>query len=207
MFCRWTRGPQDDDSTTAARDRHLCNLRWPHRSGCITAHPRWLGNRVRQRVKHLHLLFQSYGGVVGDGVCLYSVFRELPFDLTVYNSGAVQSIGTVAYLGAKKRKVSTHATLVIHRSTGASQPATAARLKAATESLVLDDERTEAILRQHTNLSPDQWKQVGHDLWLSASQAVAVGLAHEIGEFAPPFWDTSLQPLKGLTVIRRGLRH
>src|SRR5213080_2998307 len=72
-------------------------------------------------VKHVHLLFQSLGGTVGDGVCLYNVFRALPFDLTLYNAGSVQSIAVISYLGAKRRKASTHATFAIHRTVGTTQ--------------------------------------------------------------------------------------
>src|ERR1035438_7167886 len=63
----------------------------------------------RNSVKSIHILFQSSGGCVGDGVCLYNFFRVLPFDLTLYNVGSVQSIAAIAYLGAKHRKTSAHA--------------------------------------------------------------------------------------------------
>ena len=140
------------------------------------------------KVTHLHFLFQSFGGVVGDGICLHNVFHALPFDLTLYNAGSVQSIAVIAYLGAKKRKVSTHATFGIHRSTGGNQPATAAQLKAVAETLRLDDGRTEAILRRHLTLSDTEWQDLDHvDVHFSAPRAVEIGLADEIAEFAPPF--------------------
>jgi ATP-dependent Clp protease, protease subunit len=134
----------------------------------------------------LHLLFQSWGGNVSDGVCLYNFFRTLPADLTLYNVGNVSSIATIAYLGAKRRKVSTYATFMVHRTQSPGQPATAERLNAIAHSVVADDERTEAILRSHLTLSEEQW--AAHrvaDLWLTAPEAVACGLA-ELGEFAPP---------------------
>ena len=65
---------------------------------------------------HLHLLFQSFGGVVGDGVCLYNFFRALPSDLTIYNSGKVESIATIAFLGAGRRVASNRATFMVHRN-------------------------------------------------------------------------------------------
>ena len=143
------------------------------------------------KVTHLHVLFQSTGGTVADGVCLYNFFSTLPIDLTLYNGGSIASAAAIAYLGAKKRKASTHATFMLHRASSIiNQPATAGRLKATTQSLVLDDQRTEAILRQHLNLSADQWKEIDQELWLSAAQAVQVGLAHEVAEFAPPLGTT-----------------
>jgi ATP-dependent Clp protease protease subunit len=140
---------------------------------------------INTGVTHLHLLFQSTGGFVGDGVCLYNFFRSLPLSLTLYNAGAVQSIAAIAYLGAKKRQTSAHASFMIHR-TYTQQLATASRLQAAAKSLILDDQRTEAILREHLRLPDDRWKEFDyHDLVFSGREAVTIGLADEIGEFSP----------------------
>src|SRR5690348_14907235 len=67
-------------------------------------------------VTEVHLLFQSTGGVIGDGICLHNLFQTLPFDLTLYNTGCVASIAVIAYLGAKSRKSSAYATFMIHRT-------------------------------------------------------------------------------------------
>ncbi len=137
-------------------------------------------------VKTVHLLFHSSGGFVGDGVALYNYFCSLPIDLTLYNAGNVASIATVAFLGAKKRKVSAHATFMIHR-TMRQELTTAARLKVAAEALLIDDTRTEAILRAHITLSDERWKELDyHDVVFSADEAVDVGLADDIAEFSPP---------------------
>ena len=63
----------------------------------------------QNHVVHVHLLFQSTGGFVGDGFCLYNFFKSLTVDLTIYNVGSVQSAATIAFLGAKKRKTSARA--------------------------------------------------------------------------------------------------
>ncbi len=138
-------------------------------------------------VNHIHLLFQSYGGGVSDGVCLYNFFKTLPIDLTLYNVGGVSSAATIAFMGAKARKTSTYATFMLHRTVSPALPTSADRLHAVTHSVTSDDERTEAIIRDNLTLSDEQWAMHRHsDLFLTASQAVACGLA-EIGEFAPPF--------------------
>jgi ATP-dependent Clp protease, protease subunit len=138
------------------------------------------------KLESIHLLFQSYGGAVSDGVCLYNFFRSLPLDLTLYNVGNVSSAATIAFLGAKKRKTSAYATFMIHRAQSPAQAATAERLHAIAHSVIADDERIEAILRSGLTLSEDQWTvQKSADLWLTAKEAVTCGLA-EIGEFAPP---------------------
>jgi ATP-dependent Clp protease protease subunit len=145
-----------------------------------------LAGAMTTGVTHVHLLFQSLGGAVSDGICLYNYFRAVPIDLTLYNVGGVSSIATIAFLGAKKRKTSAYATFMIHRTQSPAQSATSERLNAIAHSVVADDERTEAILRQHLKLSKDQWAvHKNADLWLTAKEAINCGLA-EGGEFAPP---------------------
>jgi ATP-dependent Clp protease, protease subunit len=140
----------------------------------------------QNKIENIHLLFQSYGGAVSDGVCLYNFFRSLPTNLTLYNVGNVSSAATIAFLGAKKRKTSAYATFMVHRTQSPAQSASAERLHAITHGVIADDERTEAILRQALTLSEDQWAvHRSADLWLTAKEAEACGLT-EIGEFAPP---------------------
>jgi ATP-dependent Clp protease protease subunit len=67
-----------------------------------------------QGFSQVHLLFQSYGGFVGDGISLYNFFKTLPLELTIYNTGAIHSIAAIAYLGARKGKASARAAFMIH---------------------------------------------------------------------------------------------
>lgn len=141
---------------------------------------------IANSVGHIHLLFQSGGGNVGDGVCLYNYLRTLRTPFTIYNVGSVCSIATLAYLGAEERKASASATFMLHRTRVSPQATTANRLRAVTNALVLDDERTEAIWRERLTLTPEQWDIHEHDdLWLSADQALTAGLVTSIGDFAP----------------------
>lgn len=140
-----------------------------------------------QKIKHLHLLFQSTGGFIGEGICLYNFFRAMPIELTLYNVGTVSSIAAVAFLGARNRKASRYATFMLHRSHVSPQAATAEGLEASARSLRTDDERTDAILREHLKVPPDKWPNPAKpELWLTAKEAVECGLATGIGEFGPP---------------------
>lgn len=76
-----------------------------------------LTNAMGAKSKHVHLLFQTAGGYVGDGVFLYNFFRAVPIELTLYNVGQISSAGIIAYLGAKHRKTTRNATFMLHRST------------------------------------------------------------------------------------------
>jgi ATP-dependent Clp protease protease subunit len=139
------------------------------------------------KVKHVHLLFQTAGGYVGDGVFLYNLFRTVPVELTLYNAGQISSAGVIAYLGAKHRKTSRNATFMLHRSASSPQFATSTKLQHTANSLVLDDQRTEAIVRDHVHFPPKLWEQIEyHDIYVSGEEALEFGIADEIAEFAPP---------------------
>ena len=97
------------------------------------------------KMQNIHLLFQSSGGSVGDGVFLYNLFKSLPIRLTIYNVGSVCSIAVVAYMGAARRLVSPRATFMIHRTTTKLAGAPAMIMKGVTKSLIIDDERAESI--------------------------------------------------------------
>jgi ATP-dependent Clp protease, protease subunit len=142
---------------------------------------------MANKVTHVHLLFQSAGGYIADGVFLYNLFRGVPIELTLYNAGQISSAGVTAYLGSKHRKTTANATFMLHRSTNSPQFATAAKLSHAAKSLVLDDERTEAIVRGHVKFPPELWDALAHhDVYVSGKEAVEYELADAIGEFSPP---------------------
>lgn len=139
------------------------------------------------KVEHIHLLFQSAGGYVGDGVFLYNLLRSIPIEITLYNAGQISSAGVIAYLGSKHRKTTTNASFMVHRSTNSPQFATATKLNHVAKSLILDDQRTEAIAREHIKFPSELWTALDHhDVYVSGEEAVKFGIAHEIGEFSPP---------------------
>ena len=54
-------------------------------------------------------------------------------------------------------------------------------------SLKIDDTRLNEILRSHLQLSKSQWAHLrNNEFWFSAADAVASGIATEIGDFTPP---------------------
>ena len=146
-----------------------------------------LANVMGAKSKHVHLLFQTAGGFVGDGVFLHNLFKSVPIELTLYNCGQVSSAGVIAHLGAKHRKTTKTATFMLHHCGHTSQFATATKLKHTVKSLILDDQRTEDIIRSHVNFPPEYWTNLEHhDIYVSGEEAVQFGIADEIAEFAPP---------------------
>jgi ATP-dependent Clp protease, protease subunit len=138
------------------------------------------------QIRGIHLLFQSSGGTVGDCVCLYNLFRSFPLELTLYNAGSIQSGAVTAYLGARRRIASPHAQFMIHRSHCTAEFVNLQHLESTGASMKLDDDRTEAILRAHTRLPDSVWRKMNEtNVFISGAEAVAYGLADEIGDFAP----------------------
>jgi ATP-dependent Clp protease protease subunit len=143
---------------------------------------------INAGVQDLHLLFQSPGGMIADGIALYNFFGALPFNLHIYNSGSVQSVAVISYLGATTQFVSKHANFMIHKSHFPSPDrGNAAKLGALAESLMAEDARIEAILKTHTNIPAETWAlHALQDVYLTAQQSVDYGIADEIREFDIP---------------------
>jgi ATP-dependent protease ClpP protease subunit len=133
----------------------------------------------------MHLLFQSTGGTVGDGISLYNFFLEVPIELHIYNTGSVNSVAVLAYLAGKRRYVSRYGSFMVHKTYYPAHPtANAARFQAVAETLAQEDARIEAILRAHTSIPREKWDRYGAvDVLFDSQEAVKCGLAHEIREF------------------------
>ncbi|HEY0307081.1 MAG TPA: ATP-dependent Clp protease proteolytic subunit [Acidobacteriaceae bacterium] len=139
-------------------------------------------------IQTIHILFQSWGGFVGDGVFMYNLLRNFPLEIIFYNAGHIASAGVTAFLGARSRKATRNSLFMIHKSSNASASgASADKLKAISDSLILEDARTEGILRTHLQLPEELWNQHAyHEVYLSGEDALKYGLVDEIAEFSPP---------------------
>ena len=149
----------------------------------------WLSQLTQGGVQHLHLLFQSSGGLIGDGVFLHRLFCELPIGLSVYNAGQVISASVTSYLGAERRVTSPHATFMIHRTKSGPQLFTSSQLASASQNLDWDDERTKKLIKERATKIPDElWDRFDRadDVFMSGRDALDYGIATELGEFTPP---------------------
>jgi len=71
---------------------------------------------VNNQVGKVHLLIQSTGGQVDDGISLYNYLRNLPFELITYNCGSVASVAVVVFLAGYVRRASATAQFAIHKT-------------------------------------------------------------------------------------------
>jgi ATP-dependent Clp protease protease subunit len=113
-----------------------------------------------------HVLLQSHGGFISDGICLYNLLKNLPQRFVMYNAGAVASIAVIVFLAGQQRHASHTARFMVHKSHAS--PASGSgpeALKIIAEGLMAD---------------------AGADLHLTASAALKAGLIESIKDFAPP---------------------
>ena len=136
---------------------------------------------------HLHLLIQSGGGAVGEGVFLFNFFRARADNVTLYNGGSISASAALAFLGAKERVASAHASFMIQRCRASLQGADVVPSESAADSLAIDDERVDGILKEYLTFPAEKWSRYdANSLWINARDAVTCGLATSIGEFSPP---------------------
>ena len=135
-----------------------------------------------------HVLLQSNGGYVSDGLCLYNFLANSPVKFVMYNGGAVASIAVILYLAGTRRYASETARFMVHKSHATASPgARPDALNIIVEGLRADDARTESILRKHIELTPEQWAIHQYsDLHLTSRDAKTAGMINEVADFAPP---------------------
>ena len=135
-----------------------------------------------------HILVQSNGGYVSDGLCLYNYLANSPVEFVMYNGGAVASIAVIVFLAGTRRYASDTARFMVHKSHATASPgARPDALNIIVEGLRADDARTESILRRHIELTPEQWAIHQYsDLHLTARDARTARMVNAVSDFAPP---------------------
>lgn len=139
-------------------------------------------------IETAHVMVQSNGGYVSDGLCLYNFIANSPVEFVMYNGGAVASIAVIMYLSGSRRYASETARFMVHKSHATASPGSRPdALNIIVEGLRADDARTESILRKHIELTPEQWAIHQYsDLHLNSRDAKIAGLIDDIRDFAPP---------------------
>jgi ATP-dependent Clp protease protease subunit len=139
-------------------------------------------------IETAHVLLQSNGGYVSDGLCMYNFLSRAPVNFVMYNAGAVASIAVILFLAGTRRYASETARFMVHKSHATASPgARPDALNIIVEGLRADDARTESILRKHIELTPDQWAIHQYsDLHLTSRDAKTAHMITDVADFAPP---------------------
>jgi hypothetical protein len=91
-----------------------------------------VADMTEDRITTAHILIQSNGGYVSDGICLYNYLSKLPIKIVTYNAGAVASIAVILYLAGPSAMPATPR-FMVHKS-HASAPHGAGRTRCASSS-------------------------------------------------------------------------
>jgi ATP-dependent Clp protease, protease subunit len=143
---------------------------------------------INNHFGRVHLLVQSGGGGIEDGIAIYNYLRNLPLEIITYNCGGVSSIAVLIYLAGKPRRATADATFMLHRTTTNCANATVDELESFVASGKLHNANTEAILRRHLKVPEGLWAHVdrGASVTISGQEALDYGFCHEFAPFAPP---------------------
>ncbi|RON43351.1 Clp protease ClpP [Pseudomonas frederiksbergensis] len=127
--------------------------------------------------------FNSIGGELFDGLAIHNALRRLGARCTGRIDALAASAASVAVCGAHKVVIAANAMLMIHN------PYTYAGGDAEDFRRVADvlDQTLEAIIAAYKAKAPDiddaeLRRMVGAETWLTANEAVALGLADEVGD-------------------------
>ncbi|WP_369781820.1 head maturation protease, ClpP-related [Pseudomonas sp. WC2401] len=134
-------------------------------------------------VSPIVVAFNSIGGDLFDGLAIHNALSRLGERCTGRVDALAASAASVAVCGAHKVVIARNAILMIHNPyTYASGDAEDLRKVAAAL-----DQATEVIIAAYKSKAPnidevELRRQVNAETWLTASEAVALGLADEVGE-------------------------
>ncbi len=147
-----------------------------------------VSDMTEEGITTAHVLIQSNGGYVSDGICLYNYLSKLPIEFVTYNAGAVASIAVIVFLAGTRRYACETARFMVHKSHAtASAGARPDALSIIVDGLRADDLRTEHILKKHVTLLKENWEvHANSDLHLTSHEALGVGMIDAIADFAPP---------------------
>ena len=149
-----------------------------------------LAEQANRKVDEVYLMLSTPGGSVMHGLNLYNVLRGFPFKLITHNVGNVDSIGNAIFLAGVERYACPQSTFMFHGV--GFDIKTASRLeekflRERLDSLLQDQLRIGAIIRQHTNLDDGNISDLFREARTKdANYALSVGIINEIRDVKIP---------------------
>lgn len=136
--------------------------------------------------EELHLLLNSPGGSVGDGVHCYNLLRSLPVKLSTYNVGNVDSIANVIFLAGDRRFAADSAVFLFH-GVAVELPGPARLdepfLRERLQSIQADHDRIAGIMADRTKLTVETATELFREQRVhGADWALEHGIIHRVGQ-------------------------
>lgn len=139
---------------------------------------------AQEKPNELYFLFSSPGGDVNSGIVLYNYLCALPVEITMHNTGAVDSIGNVIFSAGNKRLAAPHSSFLFHGVSLQLQQNMALSLNQLNEyrsSLEADQKKIAGILQANSNLTEAEiLRFFSEGESKDADFAKAKGIVHDI---------------------------
>lgn len=138
--------------------------------------------QVAGRYNHINVRINSRGGDVFAGMAIYNALRQAEGDITIYVDGMAASIAAVVALCGKPLMMSPYARLMIHQVSGGGYGG-ADWLRAVADQIDLIENDLASMLARRLGITAEEVKARyfdGKDHWLTATEAVNMGMADGI---------------------------
>lgn len=149
-----------------------------------------MANLANQGAQEVHLLLSTPGGTVMNGFNVYNVLRSLPFHLTTYNVGNVDSIGNVIFLAGEHRVACPQSTFMFHgvaTTAGPNGVLGEKDLRERLENVLSDQARMGQVIGERTKIDPETVAELFREAQTKdAAYAVGCGIVHEIKDVEIP---------------------
>lgn len=132
----------------------------------------------------IHIIINSPGGSVNDGLMIYDVIQSMDIEVYMYCTGMAASMAAVLLAGGQKgrRYILPHSKVMIHEPLirdGVGGSATS--IKNIAESILQTKEVTNTILAKHTGKTIEEIdKATAYDHYMSAKESVEFGICDKI---------------------------
>ncbi len=149
-----------------------------------------LDNAYSSGIEHVVLLISSPGGSVYHGLSAHNYLKGLPIEITTHNFGSCDSIGVVVFCAGSKRFSVPHARFLLHgvqMQFGQGGSLEETQLEERLKGLRSDMGNIAGVIATAVGKSEeDVHETMRQRTVLSADEAVAFGLVHEIKEALIP---------------------
>ena len=138
--------------------------------------------QVAGRYNHINVRINSRGGDVFAGMAIYNALRQAEGDITIYVDGMAASIAAVVALCGKPLMMSPYARLMLHQVSGGGYGG-ADWLRAVADQIDLIENDLASMLARRLGITAEEVKARyfdGKDHWLTATEAVNMGMADGI---------------------------
>ena len=148
------------------------------------------GDFIKTGVNDVWLLLSTPGGSVAHGLTLYNNLKAMPFKLTTFNTGSVDSIGNVIFMAGKRRYATRNSLFLFHGVTFSAPPGVVfdeMLTKERLEAIQADHARIADVISQNSKLSVQKIEEYFLQSKTKApEEALTDGLIHEIRDLEIP---------------------